>query len=125
MNVGAGKHVKAPFSPLAGTQKMLTFGDAACSRHHQGKAKVGGGFSQHVWRVGGQHAGRRHRSNVKVVVTHRHVGANFQFRASRKYLSVYRVTAGGESRLFALQALDQLGLGPDRVGLVGLNFKVL
>ena len=104
---------------------MFALGDTARGGHHQGKAEVGGGFSQHVWRIGGQHAGRRHRGNVKVVVTHRQVGADFQIRTSSQHLGVNPITAGGESRLLALQALDQLGLGPDSVGLVGLNFKVL
>ena len=125
VNVSTGKHVKAPLGPLAGTQKVFAFGDAAGGGHHQRKAKVGGGFGQHIGRVGGQHAGRRHGVNVKVVVAHRHVGADFQVRAGGQHLGVNAVTTGGESSLLALKALGQLSFGPDRVGLVGFNIKVL
>ena len=121
MDVRACKHVKAPFVPFSGTQVVLTLGNTPGCRHEQSKAKVSGGFGQHIRGVGGQHACLGHGGQVKVVVAHGHVGANFQLWARGQHLGINAVTAGGENAPLALQFGDQLRLAPDFVSLVGLN----
>ena len=125
MNVRAGKHVVAPLRPFAGAQVMFAFRNAPGGGHQQGEAEVGGGFGQHVGRVGSQHAGSAHRVDVEVVVADGHVGADSQAGASCQHLGVDAVAAGGESAGFALQMSDQLRLVPYRVGLVGLDLEML
>ena len=125
MNVGAGKHVIAPFRPLAGAQVVLAFSNAPGGGHQQGKTKVGGGFGQHIGRIGGQYAGSGHGVQVKIVVANGHVGANFQVGASGQYIAVDRVTAGGKRAGLTLQSLDQFSLGPNHIGLVGFNLEML
>ena len=125
VNVGTGKHVKAPLGPLASAQIMLTFSDATSRRHHQRKAKVGGGFGQHIGRIGGQHARGGHGVDVKVVITHGHVGADFEVGTSCQHLGVNPVTTGRESTVLALQALDQISLRPNCISLIRLDLEML
>ena len=65
-----------------------------------------------------------HGIHVEVVVTHGHVGADFQVGAGGQQFGVDAFAAGGEGTLFALQLFDQLGAGPAFVGLVGLDVEM-
>ena len=125
MDVVASKHVKAPFVPFSGAQVVLTLGDAPGCGHEQCKTKVSSGFGQHIRCIGGQHTCLRHGVQVKVVVAHRHVGADFQIRAGGQHLGINAVTACRESALPALQFGYQLCFAPDLIKLVGRNIKVL
>ena len=125
MDLGAGEHVVAPLGPKARAQEMLALGHAPRRGHQQGEAEVGGGLGQHVGRVGAQHTGGGHGVHVEVVVTHGHVGDDPEMRAGRQHLRVDALAAGGEGARLTLQALDQLGFGPDRVIGVGLDLEVL
>ena len=124
MYVRAGKHVVTPAVPQTGAQKSLAFGHAPGGGHEQCEAKIGGGLGQHVGRVGRLDAGGGHRLQVKIVVAHRHVGANFQVRAGRQQCRVNALAAGGEHTLFALQLVNQLRGCPKRVVLVGSDLKM-
>ena len=83
MHLGTGKHVVAPARPKACAQIVFALADAACRRHQKGEAEVGGGFGQHIGRVGAQHAGGRHGGQIKVVVAHGHVGAELELATPR------------------------------------------
>jgi hypothetical protein len=110
---------------LPGAQEMLALGHAPRRGHEQRKAEVGRGLGQHVGRVGAQHAGGGHGIHVEIVVAHGHVGDDPELRAGRQHLGVDALAAGGEGTHLALQALDQLRLGPDGVVGVGFDLEVL
>jgi hypothetical protein len=58
MQVGAGEACRsASFFHSPRAQRVLGLGHAARRGHQQREAEVGGGFGQHVGRVGDQHAG--------------------------------------------------------------------
>ena len=125
MNVGACKHVIAPFGPQACPQEMLALGQAPRRGHHQGKAEIGGGLGQYVGGVGAQYTARGHGGQVKIVVAHRHVGANLEVHTGRQHLGVQAVSTRGEDAHLALQFVHQLGFGPGLIVLVGFHIKKL
>ena len=125
MNVGTRQQVVTPGCPLASAQVCLAFCDAPGRGHHQRKAKVSGGFRQHVGGVGGHHAGGGHGRQVKVVGADCHVGANFQIGASCQQRGVNAVAAGGQRALLASQAPGQFRRAPGFVVLVGRHLKMV
>ena len=77
MHFGAGEHVIAPACPQPGAQKMLAFGHPPGGSEQKRKAEIGRGFGQHIGCIGAQHTGSGHGGQVKIVIAHRHIGANF------------------------------------------------
>ena len=123
--LGAGEHVVAPFGPLPSAQEMLRLGHAPGRGHQQRKAEVGGGFSQHIGRVAGQHACGGHGRYVKVVETHGHVGANFELRAGGQQGRINALAPSGEGALLTLEFFNELGRRPQHIGLVGGDREML
>ena len=67
---------------------MLALSHTARRCHQQRKAKISRGFGQGIWRVRADNTSCGHRWQVKIVVTHRHIGADFELFASGQQLSI-------------------------------------
>ena len=104
---------------------MLALGHASGRGHQQRKAEIGGGFGQHVGRVGGLHACRGHGGHVKVVEAHGHVGHDPELGVGLQDSGIDAFAAGGQCPHFALQAAAEFGGGEDVIGLVVVDIEHL